>query len=144
MSATRARVLAALASFRPKEVHIEELGGIVYVRPVTVGGMSKIHATLGEATERMVLAQKKHNEAPTPESAKDLASATEASRHARDRSGVLLMLDCLVDEDNKRLFSDDEEALVSSFPGSVAESIHKAIEQIRDTVKEHPDAAAGN
>jgi hypothetical protein len=38
----RDRVLQATASFRPKAIEIPELGGLVYVRPMTVGGVSKL------------------------------------------------------------------------------------------------------
>ena len=52
MSATRARVLAALGKLQRKPVEVAELGGQVWVRPLTVAGMGRIHALMAEPTER--------------------------------------------------------------------------------------------
>lgn len=41
---SRDKILAALAALKPAAVEVPELGGTVYVRPMTVGGVSRWQA----------------------------------------------------------------------------------------------------
>ena len=53
MSELRAQVLAALAKFQPKAVEVPELESTLYVRPLTIAGMAKVHAIQGKDATRM-------------------------------------------------------------------------------------------
>lgn len=37
----RDKILAAASAFKPKAVEIPELGGTIYIRPLTLGGLSR-------------------------------------------------------------------------------------------------------
>jgi hypothetical protein len=40
----KSRILAAIAGFKPKAIEIPELGGTVYVRPLSLAGMSLVQS----------------------------------------------------------------------------------------------------
>jgi hypothetical protein len=53
VSVLREQVLAALSKFQPKAVEMPALGGTIYVRPLTVAGMARVHAMQTKAPDRV-------------------------------------------------------------------------------------------
>jgi hypothetical protein len=51
----KSKILAACATFRPIPVEVPELGGTVYIRPLSLGGMSAAQATMSKEPERFAL-----------------------------------------------------------------------------------------
>lgn len=130
---TKARILAALAQFTAKPVEVPEMGGTVYVRPLTVAGMARIHAVMSDAHQLL-----KSSDGEASEAAKD------SVLRARERTSSIMLMDCVVDETGARIFADSDEALVSAMPGTVAEVLLSAIEGIGGMTKDAPGIAAGN
>ena len=52
MTITKDRILAAIAAVQPVAVEVPELGGTVYVRPLTLAGMSRFHAAVVQDATR--------------------------------------------------------------------------------------------
>jgi hypothetical protein len=130
VSATKARILAALAQFAAKAIEVPEMGGTVYVRPLTVAGMARIHAVMSDANQGI--------------KGSDAESAKDATMRARERTSSIMLMDCIVDETGARIFADSDEALVAAMPGKVAEVLLSAIESIGGLTNESPGVAAGN
>jgi hypothetical protein len=53
VSALREQVLAALAKFQPQAVDVPGMGGTLYVRPLTVAGMCRVHDAQAKDPGRM-------------------------------------------------------------------------------------------
>ena len=53
MSGAREQLLSALAQFAAQPLSVPDLGGGLYVRPLTVGGMARIHAAQQRTPERV-------------------------------------------------------------------------------------------
>ena len=120
VSLTRATVLAAIARFRPVPVQVPALGGTVYVRPLSVAGMAKVHAaTITDPT-------------------------TGKSRMDPERGPALMVIDCVVDSDGGRIFTEAQERLVADLPGNAIAPLLAAIERVSDLGAAASDAAAGN
>ena len=133
MSATKARILAALAQFQAKAVEVPEMGGTVYVRPLTVAGMARIHAVMSDAHE---LLKASAGEGSEPAKAGIIS--------ARERTSSIMLMDCVVDESGARIFEDADEAIVAAMPGRIAEVLLTAIEDIGGLTKDAPGIASGN
>ena len=111
MSKVREQILAALAKFQPKAIEIPELGGTVFLRPLTVAGMARVHAIQGKSPERMPSA---------------------------------MLIDCVLDEDGKQVFSAADEDQVNNLPGHVAGVLLKAIEDMSEMSADGTKDASGN
>lgn len=109
MSAVRDQVLSALAQFQPSA--IEVAGATVYVRPITVSGMAKIHAAQSRSPEDVPM---------------------------------LLLLDCVVDEQGVRIFADTDRPKLEAMPGHLAEQILAKIEEVSHMRAKSADTATGN
>jgi hypothetical protein len=146
VSATiRDRVLATLERFAPKAVDIPPLG-TVYVRPLTVAGMSRLHR-LGEPMRLAALARAAANASPGNaelEAKAKEAEAQAAAKSSPDDAGAVLISDCLVDEKGKRIFSDADLHLIGSMPGSVGERIMAEIQGFAPINDDEVKTAAGN
>lgn len=119
MSKIRDQVLAALAKFQPKAVDVPALGGTIYVRPLTVVGMARVHAAQAKGADG--------SPAVSPE-----------------RAPTLMMIDCIVDESGEPIFSPSDEASVSSLPGNIASQLLEAIEEVSDLNSNGTKTATGN
>lgn len=145
MSTTRARVLAALGKLQHKPVEVAELGGQVWVRPLTVAGMGRIHALMAEPTERHRAAIAALGKDPTnPDLIKAQAEAITGLESAKQRTSTVMIMDCVVDEEGARIFSDADESTAADMSFSVAEHLLSAIESKGDLTDSAPGELAGN
>lgn len=145
MSATRARVLAALGKLQRKPVEVAELGGTVWVRPLTVAGMGRIHALMAEPTERQRAASAALAKDPTnADLMQAQAEAITGLEVAKQRTSAVMLMDCVVDEEGGRIFSDADESAAAAMPFSVAERLLSAIEAKGDLTDDAPGELAGN
>jgi hypothetical protein len=145
VSATKARVLEALGKLQRKPVDVPILGGQVWVRPLTVAGMGRIHALMATPNDRHKAASVALAKDPTnPELLKAEADALAAVENAKQRTSTVMLMDCVVDETGERIFSDADEAAASSMPFGVAEQLLTAIESKGDLSDDAPGELAGN
>lgn len=141
---TRERVLSALAKFRPRPVDVPEFGGVVYVRPLTVAGMARIHALMADPMDRLKAARKAASIDAPAETSEAVKAAEAEVVAARERTSAVMLLDCVVDEAGARIFNDGDEPQIAAMPGHVAEALILAIESFGGTRQDSPGDAAGN
>ncbi len=127
----RDRILAALEKFAPTPVEVPELGGAVYVRPLSVLGMGKIARRTGDAAAAVAAA--KAAAAAKPEDAELQAAARAADNALADahaRSTIDMLADCLVDEHGKPMFvGEDDIARLSQIPGMIVDRLMVVIQK---------------
>jgi hypothetical protein len=93
VSATKARVLEALGKLQRKPVDVPILGGQVWVRPLTVAGMGRIHALMATPNDRHKAASVALAKDPTnPELLKAEADALAAVENAKQRTSTVMLL----------------------------------------------------
>lgn len=142
---TRERILSALAKFGPRQVELPALGETVYVRPLTVAGMARIHGVSAEPMVRHRKAEdalKANPEDPALIEAERLAA--EAVQLAQERSSVLMILDCVVDDRGRPLFGPSDESVIASLPAQVAEVLLKSIDEVGALSANSTGDALGN
>lgn len=142
---TRSRILEALAKFAPRPVNVPDLGGVVYVRRLTISGMARIHGITSEPMARHQAAVKALAEAPDSPEAQAAERATAlALQLAHERTSTLLLIDCVVDEHGAPIFNPGDESQVAALPAHVAEPLLVAIDQTGSMGKDSSGEAAGN
>jgi hypothetical protein len=143
--ATRNSILAALEKFAPRPLDVPELGGTIWVRPLTVGGFARLHRH-GEALRKVAADARATAEADPHDQVKlQMAEASEeAAASAGDAAPLLMLIDCVVDHIGKPLLSDADLPLISRLPGQVSERIFAAIQDISALSANGAKGAEGN
>lgn len=107
----RDQILAATTQLKPRAVQVPELGGTVYVRPLSLGGVGRFRA----------LVEKDQARAP-----------------------IALLVEGLCDETGKRLFTMEDEAVLSDLPGAAANRLLEEINEISGLGAKAAESASGN
>ena len=145
MSKVKDRILAALQLFRPQPLDVPELGGTVYVRPLTVAGMARVHRHVADA--RAAADKARAAAAAKPDDADLVAAAKQADHRqagANDGTIPLMLADCIVDEDGRRIFDDGDEDALAALPSRLGEQLLDAVNKVSALTANDPGAAAGN
>lgn len=146
MSSTRDRVLAAIQAFRPRAVEVPELGGTIYLRPLTVAGFARLHRNRALFADAVVSARKALAADPSNVALQDaLRSAEEKASLNEDRDSVRMMADAIVDENGRQIFEGDTgEAILAGLPANVAGFILDKISEAINLTASGDSGAAGN
>lgn len=146
MTTTRDRVLAAIQAFRPRPVDVPELGGTIYLRPLTVAGFARMHRTRALAEEAVAAAKKALESAPDDQSRKDaLESAEDRLRANEDEISVRVMADAIVDENGRQIFDTlAGERILAGLPATIAGNIMNLITDAVQQTAGGDKGAAGN
>lgn len=142
---TRDRILSALAKFAPRPVTVPALDATVYVRPLTVAGMARIHGVSAEPFARHKRAQEAlttNPEDPALQAAE--RQAAQAVQRAHERTSTMMLLDCVVDEQGRPIFELGDEERIAALPSQVAETLLVAIDEVAAIRSESSGDAAGN
>ena len=146
MSSTRDRVLAAIHAFRPRAVEVKELGGTIYLRPLTVAGFARLHRSRSHHADAIAVAKKALEASPASDALKaKLAEAEEKSQQSDDRDSIRMLSDAIVDESGRQIFEGATgEAILASLPAQVAGKILDHIAEVVTMTATGEDGASGN
>lgn len=123
MKLDRNAILAKLGALSAKAVEVPELGGTLYVRPLSLGGMSRMQALMKGAPED-----------------KD---SPEAIRVSQVLVPVAILIDCLCDETGARIFSPGEdEAVLENLPSAVVQRLVDEAQHISGIGEKNAEAVA--
>jgi hypothetical protein len=146
VSTTRDRVLAAIQAFRPRPIEVPELGGTIYLRPLTVAGFARLHRNRAIVSDAVAAARKALASDPGNQTLQDAVKAAEDKASLNeDRDSARMMADAIVDENGRQIFEGEAgEALLARLPANVAGLILDRISEAITMTASGESGAAGN
>lgn len=146
MSNTRDRVLAAIQAFRPRAVDVPELGGTIYLRPLTVAGFARVHRNRSACADAVANARKALATNPDDIALQAaLAAAEDAQARNEDRDSIRMLSDAIVDENGRAIFEGATgEQILAGLPAQIAGRLLDQIAEVVTMTASGDQGAAGN